>query len=314
MIMSVRAKPALVEEALRAGAHQVLVLPTTASTLYRRLAWLIHDDRPFELKGEHYVVAGMEERLSLSIQRPVYVPTEPIPRPAADRARRGGRSHPRYRQKSAGRAALGLPWTADPLAAIVAAQQQASNTQYGNLSPSCLPGGPAIPSARASIPGGKGERVGEDGLGNVYYHERNGKRRWVIYRDLAEPSQIPPAWHAWLHHTVDVPPTRRATPRDRGSRRIGRTSPGPTRPIGRRARRSVPAPSSRLWITSRGSPSDARDNTSDTAPPEAGAALVGRPTTPRTAASCRSLPAPCSACSAPSPASASSISAAATAR
>ncbi len=77
MIMSVRAKPALVEEALRAGAHQVLVLPTTASTLYRRLAWLIQDDRPFELRGQHYVVAGMEERLSLSIQSPVYIPTEP---------------------------------------------------------------------------------------------------------------------------------------------------------------------------------------------------------------------------------------------
>ena len=74
MIMSVRAKPAVVEEALRAGAHQVLVLPTTASTLYRRLAWLINDDRPFELKGEHYIVAGMEERLSLSFQRPSYVP------------------------------------------------------------------------------------------------------------------------------------------------------------------------------------------------------------------------------------------------
>ena len=77
MIMSTRAKPAMVEEALRAGAHQVLVLPTTASTLYRRLDWLIHDDRPFELKGEHYVVAGMEERLALSIQRPVYVPAGP---------------------------------------------------------------------------------------------------------------------------------------------------------------------------------------------------------------------------------------------
>jgi CheY-like chemotaxis protein len=74
MIMSVRAKPAVVEEALRAGAHQVLVLPTTASTLYRRLAWLINDDRPFELKGEHYIVAGMEERLSLSFQRPSYAP------------------------------------------------------------------------------------------------------------------------------------------------------------------------------------------------------------------------------------------------
>lgn len=77
MIMSVRTKPALVEEALRAGAHQLLVLPTTASTLYRRLDWLINDDRPFELRGDHYVLAGMEERLSLSFHRPVYVPPEP---------------------------------------------------------------------------------------------------------------------------------------------------------------------------------------------------------------------------------------------
>jgi DNA-binding response OmpR family regulator len=76
MIMSVRAKPDIVEQALKAGAHQVLVLPTTASTLYRRLEWLINDDRPFELKGDHYVLAGMEERLSLSFQRPVYVPAE----------------------------------------------------------------------------------------------------------------------------------------------------------------------------------------------------------------------------------------------
>jgi NADH:ubiquinone oxidoreductase subunit len=60
----------------------------------------------------------------------------------------------------------------------------------------------------------KGERVGVDGLGNLYYQERNGKRRWVIYKTLAEPSQIPPAWHGWLHHTVDVPPTKeKVTPR-----------------------------------------------------------------------------------------------------
>ena len=76
MITSPRAKPALVEKALKAGAHQVLVLPTSASTLFRRLDWLINDDRPFELRDEHYIVAGMEERLSLSFQRPVYVPTE----------------------------------------------------------------------------------------------------------------------------------------------------------------------------------------------------------------------------------------------
>lgn len=75
MIMSANAKPVIVESALRAGAHQVLVLPTSASTLYRRLDWLLNDDRPFELMGEHYVVSGIEERLSLSIQRPIYMPT-----------------------------------------------------------------------------------------------------------------------------------------------------------------------------------------------------------------------------------------------
>jgi DNA-binding NarL/FixJ family response regulator len=83
MIMSVRAGPALVEQSLRAGAHQVLVLPTTASTLYRRLDWLINDDRPFKLSGKQYVLAGMEERLSLSFQRPVYAPTPPNLSPPA---------------------------------------------------------------------------------------------------------------------------------------------------------------------------------------------------------------------------------------
>jgi two-component system chemotaxis response regulator CheY len=76
MVMSAHAKPSVVEESLRAGAHQVLVLPTSASTLYRRLDWLLNDDRPFELKDDHYVVAGMEERLSLSFPRPTYVPAQ----------------------------------------------------------------------------------------------------------------------------------------------------------------------------------------------------------------------------------------------
>jgi DNA-binding NarL/FixJ family response regulator len=83
MIMSVHATPALIEAALKAGAHQVLVLPATASTLYRRLDWLIHDDRPFELRGEHYVVAGMEERLSISFPRPVCAPSDPSLPPAS---------------------------------------------------------------------------------------------------------------------------------------------------------------------------------------------------------------------------------------
>ena len=52
----------------------------------------------------------------------------------------------------------------------------------------------------------KGELVGEDERGNLYYRERNGDRRWVIYNGEAEASTIPPGWHGWLHHRVDDPP------------------------------------------------------------------------------------------------------------
>ena len=61
-----------------------------------------------------------------------------------------------------------------------------------------------------------GELVGQDAQGNRYYRTAGGKidpvlhfeRRWVIYNGLAEASRIPPEWHAWMHHTVDVPPTQ----------------------------------------------------------------------------------------------------------
>jgi NADH:ubiquinone oxidoreductase subunit len=65
----------------------------------------------------------------------------------------------------------------------------------------------------------QGRRVGEDDLGNTYYEQRKGvgpagplgrQRRWVVYKDLAEPSKVPPEWHAWLHYTVDSPPTAEA--------------------------------------------------------------------------------------------------------
>ena len=52
-----------------------------------------------------------------------------------------------------------------------------------------------------------GSKVGEDGFGNVYYQTKDGKRRWVVYRDQSEASLVPPEWHGWLHYTVDVPPT-----------------------------------------------------------------------------------------------------------
>lgn len=58
----------------------------------------------------------------------------------------------------------------------------------------------------------KGERVGEDEAGNVYYQggtDSEGRtRRWVIYKDIAEASQVPPGWHGWLHHRVDIAPSQ----------------------------------------------------------------------------------------------------------
>lgn len=61
----------------------------------------------------------------------------------------------------------------------------------------------------------KGERVGEDEFGNVYYRDPATDRRWVIYNGVAEASSIPPAWHGWMHHTSDVaPPQEGYRPRE----------------------------------------------------------------------------------------------------
>ena len=62
----------------------------------------------------------------------------------------------------------------------------------------------------------RGALVGTDALGNRYYVQKKGvgplgvPRRWVIYKDLAEASQVPPEWHGWLHYTIDTPPTQEA--------------------------------------------------------------------------------------------------------
>jgi NADH:ubiquinone oxidoreductase subunit len=67
-----------------------------------------------------------------------------------------------------------------------------------------------------------GELVGTDECGNRYYRMKGGRidptlgfeRRWVIYKGLVDPSIIGPAWHGWIHHTVDTPPTEeKVTPR-----------------------------------------------------------------------------------------------------
>ncbi|WP_316355220.1 NADH-ubiquinone oxidoreductase subunit NDUFA12 family protein [Candidatus Trichorickettsia mobilis] len=57
--------------------------------------------------------------------------------------------------------------------------------------------------------------VGVDQFGNKYYEGNKvdslgNKKRYVIYKGSAEPSKIPPLWHAWLHYTVDEIPAASA--------------------------------------------------------------------------------------------------------
>ncbi len=69
----------------------------------------------------------------------------------------------------------------------------------------------------------RGQEVGRDQDGNIYYREKNGghvhhdslrkERRWVIYNGEVEASRVPPDWHAWLHHTVEAAPPVGGAPR-----------------------------------------------------------------------------------------------------
>src|SRR5262245_17369382 len=58
----------------------------------------------------------------------------------------------------------------------------------------------------------RGKLVGSDGDGNRYYVQKKGvgplgvPRRWVIYKTLAEDSQVTPEWHGWLLSMVDTTP------------------------------------------------------------------------------------------------------------
>jgi NADH:ubiquinone oxidoreductase subunit len=57
----------------------------------------------------------------------------------------------------------------------------------------------------------RGEKVGTDASGNIYYKDRKAagpgrrERRWVIFNGEPEATKVPPEWHGWLHHTNDAP-------------------------------------------------------------------------------------------------------------
>lgn len=58
----------------------------------------------------------------------------------------------------------------------------------------------------------RGEKIGEDALGNIYYSCKPRKgyyrdRRWVMYKGAPEASCVPPEWHGWLHHQTDIVPS-----------------------------------------------------------------------------------------------------------
>jgi len=59
----------------------------------------------------------------------------------------------------------------------------------------------------------KGQKIGEDDQGNLFYQTAGGKRRWVIYNGVAEASRVSPDWHGWLHHTFDEVPSTTPLPR-----------------------------------------------------------------------------------------------------
>lgn len=67
-----------------------------------------------------------------------------------------------------------------------------------------------------------GEHVGTDAQGNEYYRSKSDKmkttegyeRRWVIYKNANDASNVPSEWHGWLHHSYDgVPESHLPPPR-----------------------------------------------------------------------------------------------------
>ena len=111
----------------------------------------------------------------------------------------------------------------------------------------------------------RGTLIGQDDLGNRYYEERvpsrtpatsigAPKRRWVIYAGVAEASTVPPEWHAWLHKTVDLPPTEAppvVKPWEKPHKPNLTGTPGAYHPPGSLARaepRRPGAPAYKAWV------------------------------------------------------------------
>ena len=58
----------------------------------------------------------------------------------------------------------------------------------------------------------KGNKVGEDSLGNVYLQTKSGDRRWVMYNGSNDVSRVPPEWYSWLTRQIDEVPDKALPP------------------------------------------------------------------------------------------------------
>ncbi|WP_417671812.1 response regulator [Roseibium sp.] len=60
----------LVDKALRAGAHHILVKPVSPATLYNRLRWIVNDERPLVLENSgFYNIHGINKALDVQAEK-----------------------------------------------------------------------------------------------------------------------------------------------------------------------------------------------------------------------------------------------------
>ena len=59
----------------------------------------------------------------------------------------------------------------------------------------------------------RGVKVGKDGSGNIFFRDKDDRRRWVIFSGEVEASRVSAEWHGWLHRTWDEPPTEKPLPK-----------------------------------------------------------------------------------------------------
>ena len=52
-----------------------------------------------------------------------------------------------------------------------------------------------------------GYQVGKDKFGNLYMHNKNDSKRWVLYEGEVDSSKVPPEWNGWLRFTSNEIPT-----------------------------------------------------------------------------------------------------------